>query len=876
MGKVKYSQRRLPSLVRAPLCNATFGVLVALSPFKAGAQVRAVRGIGPDSVVVVAGDLYSAGSFRRFMLGDNYRDLWTTAIKVPVLNLKTYRGGLRPTKEGGGKQTKSLRLATADGSEVVFRSVRKVFTILPDQYKGSIVWSIVRDQGSASHPLGAVAAAPMLGAARVLHPTPVTVMMPDDPALGEFRKEYGGTLGMIEEYPDTPENAPGFAGAEKIIDSEELLPKINADPAERVDARALLTVRLMDLLLGDNDRHPGQWKWARFGKEHQVPWEPIPRDRDKVFVSYEGVLISIARFAVPSLITFSTKSPDPAKLFDNAGEFDRRMLGSLDKAVWDSVAASLMQRITDGVIDDAVATLPPEWAGRSRQIGSELKARRNGLRAAAEKYYGELWPVADIHGTDADDQATVVRSGDGIVDVRLQSGNDAPYFARQFDARDTKEIRIYLHGGNDRATVEGNARQSITMRIIGGNGTNTFVDNSIVGSKWNQTRFYDAGSVQDVKYAKDTIDEKKNADNAFNHSFNRRPWLRAYGTYIPPQKDHGTSIQPVVGLGSHRGLGITPRIGLKRYGYGFRDVPYSSMVGADVAYGLGSGRVQVRTMLDKRFEESDWHIPATASMSQFEVVQFHGFGNDVADLRGRFYDVRQRQWKLNPAIGLSLSPVSDISLGPIIRYTSTDSLLNRFITQQRPYGFTKFGEAGLRLKVHLDTRYYPDTMKPRAVLDVTGTGYPAAWDVATPYQSLDAVASAFFTLPVAKKPVLALRAGGKKLWGNFPFFDAAYLGGSETLRTEDRQRYVGDASLYGTTELRVPIAKFPFILPLDVGAIGVVDAGRVYMDGQSQGGWHKAAGAGFWVGFLDPGKSVTVLFTNQSEHRIVSSFGFAF
>ena len=245
-------------------------------------------------------------------------------------------------------------------------------------------------------------------------------------------------------------------------------------------------------------------------------------------------------------------------------------------------------------------------------------------------------------------------------------------------------------------------------------------------------------------------------------------------------------------------------------------------------------------------------------------------------MRGRFYDVRQRQWKLNPAIGLSLSPVSDISLGPIVRYTSTDSLTNRFITQQNPYGFAHFGEAGVRLKVHLDTRYYPDTMKPRAVLDVTGTGYPAAWDVATPYQSLDAVASAFFTLPVAKKPVLALRAGGKKLWGNFPFFDAAYLGGSETLRTEDRQRYVGDASLYGTTELRIPIAKFPFILPLDVGAIGFMDAGRVYMDGQSPGGWHKAAGGGFWVGFLDPGKSFNVLFTNQSQRRIETSFGFAF
>jgi hypothetical protein len=270
------------------------------------------------------------------------------------------------------------------------------------------------------------------------------------------------------------------------------------------------------------------------------------------------------------------------------------------------------------------------------------------------------------------------------------------------------------------------------------------------------------------------------------------------------------------------------------------------------------------------------HIPVLAGVSQFEVVQFHGFGNDVPDLRGRFYDVRQRQWALFPAIGRSFSPVSDISLGPIVRYTKTDSLLNRFITQQRPYGFAQFGEAGLRLKMHLDSRNIPDTLKPRFVVDVTGSAYPGLWDVTKAYESADAWAAAFFTIPVAKKPVLALRGGGKKLWGPFPYFDAAFLGGSENFRTEEKQRYVGDASLYGTTELRVPIAKFPFILPLDVGAIGFVDAGRVYFNGDSPGGWHTAAGGGFWVGFLNPGTNFNVLFTNNKQRRVTTNIGFAF
>ena len=51
--------------------------------------------------------------------------------------------------------------------------------------------------------------------------------------------------------------------------------------------------------------------------------------------------------------------------------------------------------------------------------------------------------------------------------------------------------------------------------------------------------------------------------------------------------------------------------------------------------------------------------------------------------------------------------------------------------------------------------------------------------------------------------------------------------------------------------------------------------GRVYVNGQSPGGWQKAAGAGFWVGFLDPAKSVNVLFTNRSGHKLTTSVGFA-
>jgi outer membrane protein assembly factor BamA len=150
------------------------------------------------------------------------------------------------------------------------------------------------------------------------------------------------------------------------------------------------------------------------------------------------------------------------------------------------------------------------------------------------------------------------------------------------------------------------------------------------------------------------------------------------------------------------------------------------------------------------------------------------------------------------------------------------------------------------------------------------------FDVLTTYKKVSGVASGYVTAPVYTHPTLALRIGGEKLWGDFPYFDAAFIGGSRSLRTEHGQRFAGDASLFGTTEVRVPLVHFPFVLPLNVGAMGFADLARVYLDGESTGLWHKGTGAGLWISFVRPELGVTILRTNNPDRRILFSFGFAF
>ena len=60
------------------------------------------------------------------------------------------------------------------------------------------------------------------------------------------------------------------------------------DDKNKIDEIELLKARLIDILIGDRDRHSDQWKWAAYYKDGIRYWKPIPRDRDFAFCLYDG------------------------------------------------------------------------------------------------------------------------------------------------------------------------------------------------------------------------------------------------------------------------------------------------------------------------------------------------------------------------------------------------------------------------------------------------------------------------------------------------------------------------------------------------------------------------------------------------------------
>jgi len=146
------------------------------------------------------------------------------------------------------------------------------------------------------------------------------------------------------------------------------------------------------------------------------------------------------------------------------------------------------------------------------------------------------------------------------------------------------------------------------------------------------------------------------------------------------------------------------------------------------------------------------------------------------------------------------------------------------------------------------------------------------------FGELHAEASTFLTADsMALQPTLALRVGGKRVWGQFPYQEAAYIGDDSSVRLGRQNRYGGEASVYANAELRLFLTHFYLLVPGDFGVFGLGDVGRVYFEGESSDKWHAAAGGGIWASFLDRANTVSLAIASSSVRTaLYFSVGFGY
>ena len=813
---------------------------------------------GPTRQTVVAGDHYHAGWLHRLLLGTHYRDLWATPLEVDVLDLSRFAGGLTPTGCGGRRQTKVLRLLGKDGRQYAFRSVDKDPTLaLPPELRATFAKDLVQDQISSAHPGAPLVVAPLLDAAGVLHAEPHIALLPDDSRLSGFDcVPPGFKLGMIEERPtEPPDNDVGFAGAVELAGTKKLFEHLEHSSHNRVDSRAFLAARLMDVFIGDWDRHQDQWRWARFDSGDVHWWRPIPRDRDQAFARLDGVLIWLTGYYWPQVIGFGDDYPSIWRLTFTGEVPDRRLLVDLEKPAWDSIARRLQARLTDSVIAAAVRRLPPEYFRKSGPaLTRALERRRNNLPQVSDRYYALVTGVVDIHATDERDLVDIERLGGGRVSVRLSAdGATAPYYRRTFDGRETEEIRVYLHGGDDRLVVRGAARSGggPLLRVIGGGGDDELVDSSRTG----RTKFYDdRGNNRFVKGPGTSVDRGHYDEPPRDTSTLGRP------------RDWGSRWLPLTWVAYSPDFGLFVGAGAAGTGYDFRRLPYNSHVRVRAGYATGAQTYRAEFTGEFRGIVAPAIVRLHLRASGIDVLRFYGFGNETSDAGSTdFHKVKQQQYVVAPALEFPFSNAASFSLGPVLKFAHTNLESGTLIDAVRPYGVEDLGQVGAAADFHLDTRDQPRGARRGVTFGFGGTYYPTALDVTSSFGEGHAEASTYLTARIPLHPTLAVRVAGKKIWGTYPFYEAAYIGGATTVRGFVEHRFAGDAAVYGNVELRLSVARFYLLLPGELGVFGLGDVGRVYLSGETSDRWHTGVGGGLWFSFLSRANTLSVAAAHSVE-----------
>ena len=315
----------------------------------------------------VAGKVFDRGGRWRFWFGDGYRKAWTTPVELPVLDLQTEAGGLKPLREVGALETVGLALAGANGSSFTFRKLMKQpERTIPKDWLGSEVEVDRHDQTAAAHPAATAIVGSLARSVGIPFYASRVMVMPDDPLLGKFRETFANTVGTFDEYP-----MPGYQGLTEIISTDDLWKKwLEGGPENRVDSRAFVKARLFDTVVGNWDRHQGQWRWARFpGKPL---WVPMPEDADQALTRYEGVVIDAGRTMIPRFMRYSGEYPGRLEgLTANNADVTRWFPAEVEWPVWEEVARELTAQMTDAAIDEAMHQMPAEVVRDRRRADDE-------------------------------------------------------------------------------------------------------------------------------------------------------------------------------------------------------------------------------------------------------------------------------------------------------------------------------------------------------------------------------------------------------------------------------------------------------------------------------------------------------------------------
>ncbi|WP_167597657.1 metallophosphatase [Leeuwenhoekiella sp. ZYFB001] len=819
----------------------------------------------------------------RFLWGDHYRDIYSKEIEAPVLDLSKLPGNVHAISEGGGNQSRSLRLIDDNEHEYTARELRKsavrfIQSKITDHYvrdfmENTIAEDIVQDFYTTAQPYAPFALNPIFDSLDIYNAQPKIYYLPKQKQLGIYNEDYGDKLYMYEAHAgDENKSFERFGDADDIISTKDLLAEIQDSKKHQVDEANFLKVRLMDFAVGDYDRHYDQWRWSAFEQEDGTTlYKTIRRDRDQAFPKYDGLVLGLLKVALIDFRSMEKYDEDVNSvkwMSRYAYPLDQAFLKSLTWEDWEQQVQFIQERLTDETIATAFASLPEAAQDQSTAaIQKNLKARRDNLMDIARRYYEYLMRHQILLGTGDKDEFVITRQADGKTRIRLTTEDDRS-FERTYDKVLTKEIWIYGLDDDDTFKVTGDGNQYIPIKILGGENNDV----------------YDFENTRAVKAY-----DYKSKNNTFVNSGTRKWLVDSYdiNTYNDAsRKLDAFSTLPAINY--DQDTGFSAGLSGTYTTYGLANNPFSTQQTLTAKYFAATHGIELKYSGEFAHAFYKWNFGLDARYTTPNyAINFFGTGNETTYDRDAvdrdFNRVRISQWSVNPSLIYREDRVQ-------LRFGPTVESLNTSYSGSGVTGDTNVFAAGDNV---FNTQYYAGAEAAFQYKNKSGaiafirrgfqfdlvTGYKTNIDeYDNEFAYVNPTLSVDYPLHPSGMAVLATKIGAEMNIGDtYEFYHAATLGGNNSLRGFRNERFNGKTAFYQSTDLRVGIAELTTsFIPLRLGVSAGFDYGRVWVPNEDSEQWHNSYGGSV---FLNGFKALTAnlgYYRSTESDRVLFTLGWKF
>ncbi|RLJ67145.1 hypothetical protein CLV86_0631 [Lacinutrix venerupis] len=820
--------------------------------------------------------------FYKWFFGEHYRDIYGREIEAPVLFLDSLPHNVKAITEGGGNQSRSLRLIDDNENEYTVRELRKsgvrfIQSKIKNHYvldymEDTVAEEIVQDYYTTAQPYAQFAINELLDAIDIAHANPKIVYLPKQERLGRFNENYGDKLYMFEEHVgDENKEFKTFGNADDIISTKDMLLELQNDKDAKIDEDSYLRARLFDMLIGDWDRHEDQWRWALHEQNNgELLYKPIPRDRDQAFSKYDGVFPFILKAVSPLARNMQTYAPEVqnVKTFNNAVYYlDKNFINTSSWQDWEKQAKNIQNNLTDEVIDNAFANLLKDTKDESiDNIKSILKQRRENMVSIAKDYYNYFKEHEIIVATNKDNTINVLRLPNGETKVTVLQKNKT-IFENTYTKEETKEIWLFALDGNDNITVSGEGNNYIKLKVFGGE------ENDIYNIENKR-----AVKVYDYKSKKNTFNtpvSKKLTDSYNINNYN--PQKRKYSNNV---------LLPTIGFDPDAGFnaGLTNTYTT----YSLLRNPFTTQHTFNASYYSATQGFEFSYNGEFAHIFHNWNLGLDARVtSENFATNFFGIGNetqyneDAVDMD--FNRTKIKQWHFQPSLIYKTSGNVSGHVAARIESHEVANINNGFAQTYFNANDDVFENqiyAGAEVGVEFNNKKGLLSLPKRGIALGILAGYKQTLDSEfdNKFTYVKPTVSFIYPLHESGLATLATKAQANFIIGdNYEFYHAATLGGNTSLRGYRNERFLGKTSFFQTTDLRLCfIEQETGFIPLRIGVTGGYDLGRVWIENENSNKWHSSYGGSIFINGFQAFTANIGYYTSTEDSRIIFTAGFRF